>query len=103
MRNPGGYGCLICDDARFAERFPLLDGYGNRITQTEVDSFTCRHCCRVVHVPVRQRPEDLGGLCKCCMGLICPHCVNVGTCTPLEEKLAAAERRCDTLRSYGVL
>ncbi len=42
--------------------------------QLERDSYTCNHCSCIVHVQPRQRPEDLGGLCKVCMGLLCPRC-----------------------------
>ncbi len=40
----------------------------------ERDGYTCNHCTCIVHVQPRQRPEDLGGLCKVCMELLCPLC-----------------------------
>jgi hypothetical protein len=52
MRHPGGYACITEPD-RPAHEF---------------DTFTCAHCNRVTHVKARQRPEDIGGLCKQCMG-----------------------------------
>ena len=86
MRNAGGY----------------LSGTGPTGLVCEMDTFTCKHCCSVKQVAVRQRPEDIGGLCKCCMGLICGPCVDKGTCDPLEEKLKRMEARQDAFRSYGL-
>ena len=68
----------------------------------EADAFTCKHCNAIVRVEARQRPEDVGGLCKQCMGLICPRCGARGNCDPLEKKLARAEARDTALRSYGL-
>jgi hypothetical protein len=102
MRKAGGYACIITPDAGEVR----LNGRGERPSPlreglTEMDTFTCKHCSSVVHVMVRQRPEDLGGLCKQCMGLICPRCVGLG-CTPFEKKLEMVEARGRALRSYGV-
>lgn len=68
----------------------------------EFDTMSCGHCNRIIHVRARQRPEDIGGLCKHCMRCICPQCVDRGNCDPLEKKLARWEDRERTLRSYGV-
>ena len=57
---------------------------------------------RVVHVPPRADPADIGGLCSLCMGLICPKCVGKG-CDPLEKKLERQEAHYHALRSYGLL
>jgi len=65
-----------------------------------MDTFTCGHCGAVKHVRVRERPEDLGGLCKSCMKLICPGCVDLG-CTPLEKKIEEMEERDFWRREYG--
>lgn len=67
----------------------------------ELSTITCSHCCRIVHIKAKQNPEDIGGLCKICMGLICSECVGKG-CDPLEEKLRREEERYHTLRSYGL-
>ena len=83
MRNAGGY-LQVCDDGLVVER----------------DSFSCRHCNRVTFVKPRQAPEDLGGLCKVCMGLICAGCLGQ-PCQTLEARLAAAEARYHARRSYG--
>lgn len=84
MRNAGGYA-IICDPCA-----PIV----------ELDTFTCKHCNRVVHVKVNEKPEDTGGFCTMCTGLICPTCVDKGDCTPFEERLERMERRADWLRSY---
>lgn len=102
MRNPQGYAVIVSPDNGFI----CLDEKGRLGTMsqgvTEFDSFTCFHCGSVKHVQPRERPEDLGGLCKQCMKLICKHCLDKG-CTPLEKKLEAVEQRERALRSYGVL
>jgi hypothetical protein len=99
MRNPGGYGQLICEDPKkdFA-----TDRFGNRVA-AECDTFTCGHCNVLVFVATKARPEDLGGLCKQCMKLICPHCLGAGNCYPLEKRIAEYEERHRTLKSYGVI
>lgn len=102
MRNAGGYAFFINPAAAHV----WLDDRSSRPEMmcegvTEMDTFTCGHCCRVIHVKAMQRPEDLGGLCKRCMKLECPECVDKG-CTPFEKKLEMAEARDRALRSYGV-
>lgn len=82
MRNAGGY-LQITEDGRVREH----------------DSFSCRHCNRVTFVKVRQKPEDIGGLCKICMGLICPACVGE-PCVTLEARLQAQEASYHARRSY---
>jgi hypothetical protein len=71
MRNAGGYAFIVNPTPGKIR----LDG--GRVDMacegiTEYDSFTCGHCNCVRHVRARERPEDLGGLCKSCMKLICP-------------------------------
>lgn len=55
-------------------------------------TFTCQHCNKVVFVPPMADPADLGGLCKLCMGLICPTCAALGVCDTFEAKLERIER-----------
>lgn len=98
---PQGYATITSPEAAPAK----LDGFQcieTRAGVTEFDTMSCGHCCRVIHVQSRQRPEDIGGLCKLCMRPICPQCVDHGGCDPLEKKLARAEERERTLRSYGL-
>ena len=68
----------------------------------EQDSFTCHHCQRVVLVAPRQKGEDIGGMCKVCMGLICPVCVGEGRCETWEKKMERQEARERFLRSAGL-
>lgn len=68
----------------------------------ECSTTTCAHCNAITHVKAKQRPEDIGGLCKLCMGLVCPKCVDAGPCVPFEERLAREEARYEALRSYGL-
>lgn len=86
MLKPGGYAVWTQADGGIVER----------------DSFTCRHCQFVVFVPPRTDPANLGGLCKQCMGLICPKCTAKGTCTPFELALEKMEARDRFLRSAGL-
>jgi hypothetical protein len=76
MRHPGGYACITAPDAP---------------TQ-EFDTFTCAHCNRITHVRARQDPADIGGLCRQCMGLICPRCVGE-PCVPFLKRLDDMEAR----------
>jgi hypothetical protein len=70
--------------------------------KVEHDTFTCQHCNKLVVVKHRCRPEDLGGRCTCCGGLICPHCAG-GSCDHIEQKLERAEARYHALQSYGLI
>lgn len=102
MRKPGGYAFFLSPDAAFMR----LDERSARPEQvnsgiTEFDTFSCGHCGRVKHVRPRERPEDLGGLCRQCMKFLCPCCVDKG-CLPFEKRLEEAERREIALRSYGI-
>lgn len=69
-------------------------------TVTAHDSFTCNHCQGIVAVPHRGRPEDIGGLCKLCMKLVCPRCNALGKCTPWEKQMQIIEARDAARRSY---
>lgn len=55
------------------------------------DTFQCGHCMYVQHVEPMGDPADAGGLCKCCMRLICERCVDKGTCTPWEVMIERME------------
>lgn len=66
----------------------------------EMDTYKCAHCQAIKHVKPKERPEDIGGLCYVCSGLICSACVGKG-CDPFEEKLKRMEARDEARRSYG--
>lgn len=68
----------------------------------EADTFTCGHCNRIVHVPPRTDPANIGGLCKQCMSLVCSKCVATGRCDPLEKKIERMEAKAHAIRSYGL-
>lgn len=99
MRKAGGYAVIVSPVEAVAN-FDRLQRQRIGAGQTEIDTFSCGHCGGIVHVMPRQDPTDLGGLCKQCMKLICPRCLDKG-CEPLEKKLEAAEERERTLKSYG--
>jgi len=90
MRKPQGYATVVGD---LRNGTPTVIDHGIRHTEGEIDTFVCNHCNRVVHVPPRQDAANIGGLCKCCMNLICARCVDKGTCIPFERKLEEAEAR----------
>lgn len=56
-----------------------------------LDTATCFHCGSVFHVSARMRPEDCGGLCKTCMHIICPRCLDK-PCVPWEKQMEYLER-----------
>lgn len=85
MRNPGGYAFSF-------------DPSGIR---QEADTFTCNHCNKIVVVKPKCDPCDLGGMCRLCEKMICPACVDLGACDPVEEKLKRAENSYEARRSYG--
>ena len=87
MRKPGGWSFIT-------------DGDTGKVSENE--TFSCRHCNRVVQVPPRADPADVGGLCRVCNGLVCPECVAAGKCDPLEAKLERWANSYDALRSYGL-
>lgn len=100
MRNAGGYAFIVSPTTSKV----CLDG--GRVEMacegiTEYDTFSCGHCSAVKHVRAKERPEDLGGLCKQCMKLICPSCVDDGRCTPLEKRIEEMEERDFWRREYG--
>ena len=86
MFNPGGYLLIATDQGK----------------NIEYDTFICGHCNKIVIVPPRSDMSDLGGMCRGCMKLICPKCVDKQTCTPFEKQLEKIEARSRMLRSMGL-
>ena len=76
MRNPGGYSIITEPGKADVER----------------DTFTCRHCQKVVFVKPFCDPADMGGRCTLCGGLHCSECVGKG-CDVVEKKLMREEAR----------
>lgn len=103
---PGGYARAEGEKVGSGPDVTVKLGFGQKFqcysTIAQFDTFTCEHCNHVVHVPAKCRPEDMGGLCKICMGLICPKCYHLSRCTPYEEKLKRWAARTEALRSYGL-
>jgi hypothetical protein len=103
MRRPGGYAVITA-----AGPTPVvLDRGLSRADMRnegimEIDSFTCHHCNRIVHVLPRCDPANLGGHCKRCDKLICPSCYGKGDCTPWEKAMEKAEASYHARRSYGI-
>lgn len=85
MRREGGYATITSEEG-----------------VKECSTFTCSHCSRIVHVPVRANPDALGGWCRMCMKAICPKCVATGKCDPFLKKLEREEARYHARRSYGL-
>lgn len=58
----------------------------------EVDTFTCWHCSRIVHVRPRAPLDEFGSMCRNCMKMVCPACADKG-CTPYLKKIEESEKR----------
>ena len=82
MRNAGGY----------------LFSFDPTGIRQEIDTITCNHCGNVV--PIKDKLDNIGGMCRLCMKPVCAGCIENG-CTPFEKKLEQAEDRDRMLRSYG--
>lgn len=54
------------------------------------DTATCFHCGCVFHVSARMHPADIGGVCKQCMQIICPRCLDK-PCKPWEKQMEEME------------
>jgi hypothetical protein len=100
MRRPGGYAVITSPDAQRVN-FDGLRCEEVRAGTFETDTFTCVHCCRVVHIKPKANMDEFGSMCRNCMKMVCPACAN-GSCTPFEKKLEQMEKRDRALRSYGL-
>ena len=92
MRKPQGYSTLVEPGA----------------STVEADSYTCGHCQRIVTVKPLCPPEELGGLCKVCMTLICDlcyrDCMKYGKpCNTWEARMEVMESKDRFLRSAGLI
>lgn len=67
----------------------------------EFETFTCAHCSHVVLVPHKAKPDDLGGICRPCMKMVCAKCCATGRCDPFEKKLKRMESRASFLQSVA--
>ena len=89
---------------RNAQGYSTLFEPGRPVQET--DTFTCGHCQCIVTVPPRTDPANLGGLCKLCDKLICPHCyqhqMKGNPCVTWEKRMERAEARDRFLRSAGI-
>lgn len=100
MRNPSGYAVIVSPEPTTVN-FDRLRCERIGEGQMEVDTYTCVHCNRIVHVKPGAIPDELGSMCRNCMMMVCPACAPKG-CLPWLKKLEIAERRDQALRSYGV-
>jgi hypothetical protein len=61
------------------------------------DTVTCKHCSYIWHVKPLANPEDIGGRCKVCMGLICRACYDSmmkgHPCVTVEKWLETTEKK----------
>jgi hypothetical protein len=64
-------------------------------------TFTCAHCNRIVIVPFKARPDEMGGLCMLELKPVCPGCHRIGVCHPFEKKLLQMEARGRLLAALG--
>jgi len=68
----------------------------------EHETFTCGHCNNVVRVPHKAKPDDLGGMCRVCMSMVCGRCCATGRCDPFDKKLKRMEDRGRFFREVGI-
>jgi hypothetical protein len=100
LRNPGGYAVITSpEQARVNFDKFRCDEISAGIT--EVDTFTCFHCAKVMHVKTKAPMDDVGSMCRNCMKMVCPRCAS-GPCVPFLKKLELEEKRFQALRSYGL-
>lgn len=66
----------------------------------ENETFTCKHCQKVVLIPHQADPSQMGGFCYSCAALVCPACYGK-PCEHFEKKLERAEAQYHARRSYG--
>src|SRR4051812_46462255 len=98
MRNPQGYAQII-SPTRSKVIFDLVRCEEVKEGVTEIDTFSCIHCGRVIHTKARDRAAD-EYFCRLCMARICPPCAD-HPCIPLKKKIEQEEERYRTRRSYG--
>ncbi len=99
MRKPQGYATIVGD---LSKKAPTIIEGGIRHKETEIDTVTCFHCCRIFHILPNMDAADMGGLCKQCMQLICSRCVDKGICLPWEKKLEQEEAKQRFRREAGL-
>ena len=99
MRKAGGYAVITSPDGSDVD-FDGLRCQHIAAGAFEVDTFTCCHCNRIIHVKPFAPMDEFGSMCRNCMKMTCPTCAD-GPCVPFEKKLDEVEKRDRALRSYG--
>jgi len=69
----------------------------------EIDTFSCGHCNRVVHVAVNMKIEQVGDFCRQCFKMICAKCADARVCTPLLARIEQMEERYYRRRQFEML
>jgi len=85
MKRQGGYSMIV--------------NAGDTGQTVERDTYTCRHCNRIVAVRPMCDPMELGRRCGACDGLLCRRCSGLDGCTHIEVRLEAIERRAALIKS----
>lgn len=101
MRNPGGQATIISPDNSVA-RFGEFRCESINAGVFEVDTFTCIHCNKVVHVKARTPMDDFGSMCRGCMKMTCPKCAD-GPCVPFLKKIEQMEKQDYIRRQYAMI
>ena len=99
MRNPQGQATIVGPTA-LDDGTPI--GPKGLRENNVADTFGCGHCQHIVHVEPLCDPANAGGLCKNCMRLICPVCVEKGICTPWEVMIERMEDKRRFRREVGI-
>ena len=71
-----------------------------QVNQTTRKTMRCQHCGRHEILPKDGEISDVGDLCRHCWQFICPRCVKLGSCNPLERHLEECERTGLNLNPY---
>ena len=100
MRNPHGYAVILSPD-RTVVKFDKFRCEEIHAGTFEVDTFTCVHCNRVMHVKPLANMDEFGSMCRNCMKMVCPTCAD-GPCVPFMKKLEMSEERDRIRRSYEI-
>lgn len=76
-----------------------IENHNDRDKAFEADTYTCKHCNRIVIVKPMCDPADLGRRCGGCDGLLCKRCSALDGCSHIEKRLAVMESRAAALAS----
>jgi hypothetical protein len=78
-----------------------FDG-NQQVPGTERQTFTCCHCPRIVSIPHKAKPEELGRFCHQCGQMTCMTCAHDPNCRSYMRQVDAFLRRAALLKAAGI-